>query len=85
MADNFISCFVIYVTYFVSAGNAFVFSVDEVFSYNVVERRGIIPLVPTVVRLVFDVSYFVEVLGFAGLLSAVIDSRMVGIVHWISK
>ena len=35
-----------------------------------VERRGIMPLVPTVVRLVFDVSYFVEVRGFAGLLSA---------------
>lgn len=55
-------------THLDSGGKTLVFSVDEVFSYSVVERRGITVLGPTV-RLPFVGSYFdvVVVLGFAGL------------------
>lgn len=53
-------------SYFDSGGKTFVFSVEEVFSYNVVDRRGTIPLGPTV-RLPLVGSNLVVVLGFAGL------------------
>lgn len=54
------------ITYLDSAGKTLVFSVEDVFSYKVVDRLGIIALGPTV-RLPFVGSYFVAVLGFAGL------------------
>lgn len=58
-------------TYLLSAGVALVFSVDDVFSYNVVDLLGIIPLGPTV-RLPFVGSYFAVLLrGFAGLDTAI--------------
>lgn len=57
-------------TYFVSAGITFVFSVDEVFSYSVVERRGMMPLVPLTVRFPLVGSYLAVVRGLAGLFSA---------------
>lgn len=58
-------------SYFDSAGSTLVFSVDDVFSYKVVERRGIIPLGPTV-RFPFDGSNLEVALlrGFTGLASA---------------
>lgn len=56
-------------TYFDSAGRTFVFSVDEVFSYSVVDLRGVIPLLGPTVRFPFVGSYFV-VRGFTGLVRA---------------
>lgn len=58
-------------SYFDSAGSTLVFSVDDVFSYKVVERRGIIPLGPTV-RFPFDGSNLEVALlrGFTGLAKA---------------
>lgn len=59
-------------SYFDSAGSTFVFSVDEVFSYRVVDRRGIIPLDGPTVRFPFDGSNFevALLLGFTGLAKA---------------
>lgn len=57
-------------THFDSVGTTFVFSVDEVFSYKVVDRRGIIPppLLGPTVRLPLAGSYLdVVVRGLAGL------------------
>lgn len=62
-------------THFDSVGTTFVFSVDEVFSYNVVDRRGIIPppLLGPTVRLPLAGSYLdVVVRGLAGLDAAAI-------------
>lgn len=56
-------------TYFDSAGRTFVFSVDEVFSYSVVDLRGVMPLLGPTVRFPFVGSYFV-VRGFTGLVRA---------------
>lgn len=58
-------------SYFDSDGETFVFSVDDVFSYKVVERRGIIPLGPTV-RFPFDGSNLevALLLGLTGLANA---------------
>lgn len=61
-------------TYLDSVGRTLVFSVDEVFSYSVVDRRGIIPLGPTV-RFPFVGSYFDDERGFAGLVTAIGEKR----------
>lgn len=59
-------------TYFDSAGSTLVFSVEDVFSYKVVDRRGIIPLLGPTVRFPFDGSNFevALLLGFTGLARA---------------
>lgn len=58
-------------SYFDSAGSTLVFSVDDVFSYRVVDRRGTLDG-PTV-RFPFDGSNFdvALLLGFTGLAKAV--------------
>ena len=63
-------------THFDSDGTTLVFSVDKVFSCNVVERRGIMPppLGPTV-RLPLAGSYLDVVRGLAGLEAA---ERIIG-------
>ena len=54
-------------SYLDSVGRTLVFSVDDVFSYNVVDRRGIIPLGPTVLFPLAGSNLVVLLLGFAGL------------------
>lgn len=65
------------VAYLDSAGRTLVFSVEDVFSYKVVDRRGIMPLDGPTVRLPFDGSNLdvALLLGFTGLAKAVVRER----------
>lgn len=59
-------------TYLDSVDRTLVFSVDKVLSYKVVDRRGIIPLGPTV-RFPLEGSYLDdESRGLAGLVTAAV-------------